>query len=155
MPESGPVADQALLSVPPPPPPGPKPGDGFVIPADGDPNDLSFLEGCWRTDGLERKETGQPVTYEYCFTGKGKGKATLKEFNSSGKHTGTCNATVTARRKGQSVQMRDSGLRCRGGRYYHVATLDCQNSKGTSNNCTIKTTGGASLYVEFKYVGKQ
>jgi hypothetical protein len=154
MPESGPVADQALLSVPPPPPPGPKPGDGFVIPADGDPKDLSFLEGCWSTDGLFNAN-GLPATYEYCFDGKGKGKATFKEFNNSGKHTDTCYATVKAMRKGQSVQMRDSGLRCRKGRRYIVATLNCESSKGSSNNCTVQNIGYPAIPVIFKYVGEK
>jgi hypothetical protein len=136
----------------PPKPSGPKRGKGFVIPEGGDPKDLSFLAGCWKAGGLVNTATGQPVTYEYCFDGQGKGRASLKEFNGSGKYIGTCAGSVTGRRQGRSVLMRDSGLRCQDGRQYGVLRLGCKGSSGGANQCELRTSSGIS-YATFEYVG--
>ncbi|MDR2340592.1 MAG: hypothetical protein LBF40_10765 [Deltaproteobacteria bacterium] len=154
-------ADQEFLSVKTPepdPPPEPvvtepKSGEGLVIPSDGDPNDLSFLEGCWENvTGLHNVRTGRPVTYVYCFNSTGKGTATIKEFNSAGKHTDTCRASVTAKRNGNKLSMRDTGPKCNKGAQYHVTTLNCSGGSGAT--ACSGNSGTVRFNSKFKYLGR-
>jgi hypothetical protein len=145
--------NQALISVK-PPDPTPEKGEGFVIPPDGDPNDLSFLEGCWESEtGLINEANNLPVIYTYCFNKGGSGTATVRELNKSGKLIDTCRASVNARRNKDTVVIKDRGPKCGDGGKYSATTFICSNGPNNSTKCT-GDNGGLKFDSLFKYVGK-
>ncbi|MDR2200289.1 MAG: hypothetical protein LBR53_12750 [Deltaproteobacteria bacterium] len=130
-----------------------QPGQGLVIPEGGDPNDLSFLEGCWESvSNLFNSITDLPVVYVYCFNKTGKGTATLKEYDKAGKHTGTCESNTTAKRRGDAVVIQDNGVRCGNHRYYK-SKLTCRNEKGGTAKCDIDHHR-RKFDSNFKFLGK-
>ncbi|MDR2405743.1 MAG: hypothetical protein LBE27_05170 [Deltaproteobacteria bacterium] len=128
-------------------------GKGFTIPEGGDPNDLSFLEGCWElTSSLYSTATRMPLTYRYCFNDKGTGTASVKELDDSGRLLDTCTGTINASRRGNSVSISDSGVRCSGGSRYVKCNMSCSNGANNSTNCR-GNSGGNRFTAQFKYLG--
>ncbi|MDR2405742.1 MAG: hypothetical protein LBE27_05165 [Deltaproteobacteria bacterium] len=132
----------------------PKKGQGFAIPPGGDPNDLSFLEGCWESaSNLVSSYSKMPVVYVYCFNSKGSGTATVKEYDKSGRQTDTCTASTSASRKGNTVTIRDTGARCKRSPQYSKNTLTCNNGPNNSTSCLGKNQG-RGFKSQFKYLGR-
>ncbi|MBQ1421083.1 MAG: hypothetical protein IIZ02_06625, partial [Desulfovibrio sp.] len=132
----GPEAAQrpaVLPEQPDEPKPEPKPNEDLHIPdrAARD-NDLSFLEGCWRSDsGLLNRETREPIIAEYCFNAQGRGTRLIRES----KKRQDCTGPATARFS-QGRLIIDAGpAKCsRDGSGYVPQRVEC-TGKGDSTNC--------------------
>jgi hypothetical protein len=128
--------EEALLSVP---RMAPDVGDSFVIP-EGDQDDLSFLEGCWKSDaGLKNSSTGLPLFAIYCLDDKGQGTSTFELYDKKGKRIDTCVGKAVAKRKGESVVIVNDGPRCKkDGAKFTVDTLTCQSDQSQKTACRVE-----------------
>jgi hypothetical protein len=170
--DQAPEMGEEVLSVPAPAPatapaPAPKPppepksppktgkGDALVIPEGGDPNDLSFLEGCWESDSdLVDNMTNLPVIYVYCFDKNGRGGATVREYDGKGKHTDTCRTKTTAKKQGKTVVIQDGGALCeKSGLAYGKNTLTCRNGPRGTSVCDGRNSDH-KFTSKFKFLGK-
>ncbi|MDR2338816.1 MAG: hypothetical protein LBF40_01560 [Deltaproteobacteria bacterium] len=119
------------------------PVDGFVIPAGGDPKDLSFLEGCWDSGkGALDGTTMLPITHVYCLNHRGTGSYTVKEFDESMRLTDTCSGGLTALRVGDSVVMEVQEAACGKGDGYQPFSLRCVNGQGKTAKCSGEYADG-------------
>ncbi|MDR2339406.1 MAG: hypothetical protein LBF40_04655 [Deltaproteobacteria bacterium] len=116
--------------------PAHKPGDGFVIPQGGDPDDLSFLKGCWKSDDdLGTVLDTQSANFVICLDHKGTGTLTAQEFDSAGRKIDTCSAGVTSSRDGHIVMMEVQLSQCGKGDGYQPFSLVCANGPGKTAEC--------------------
>ncbi|MDR2338815.1 MAG: hypothetical protein LBF40_01555 [Deltaproteobacteria bacterium] len=130
-------------------------GEGFVIPKDGDPKDLSFLEGCWESgSNLRNADTKMPIIHEYCINDNGTGTFTIKEFDKAGRLTDTCNAGTLTTREVDVVEIMAQRAKCGKGNYYTPHTIRCTTGPDKITICKGKGTGGATYETIFTYQGK-
>ncbi|MDR2339405.1 MAG: hypothetical protein LBF40_04650 [Deltaproteobacteria bacterium] len=131
-----------------------KPGEGLVIPKGGDPNDLSFLKGCWKSEaGVVNTKTKMPVIFVYCLDDKGTGTVSLEEYDKSGKRIGTCKTGLAVSREGDTVLLNDDGVKCQDGRGYEPNSLSCESGPGKISQCVGKNSKVPPFQVKFTYVG--
>jgi hypothetical protein len=85
-------------------------------------NDLSFLEGCWRTDPFRHSPNqGEPGVSNYCFDRDGRGTLTFRRSDRS------CRAPAQARYGPDgSLRIVDSDTRCSDGSPWAADRLDCR-----------------------------
>ncbi len=112
-------------------------------------NDLSFLEGCWRSvTDLFNSRTGEPVVTEYCFDKSGQGRQIIREQDGR-----ICTGGVEAQfGAGGSLTMKSFPARCPDGNSYVPETVQCTgsdnstNCKGTSTNNGRRNQWDARFY---------
>lgn len=117
----------------------PKKDAPLTIPEDAKQNnDLSFLEGCWRSEtDLYSTRTGERIVAEYCFDKNGKGRRLVREKNGQ-----ICNGGVTARFDGSGrLYMQSDEARCAQGGNYVPQQVECTGND-TSTNCKGRELGG-------------
>lgn len=121
----------------PEPKPEPKPkaqkNDPLTIPKEAPKsNDMSFLEGCWRSEsGLANARTGAPIIAEYCFDKNGKGRRLVREKNGQ-----VCNgsARATFAADGRLLVEADEAHCPRSGSSYVPQKVECTGNE-TSTRC--------------------
>ena len=87
--------------------------------------DVSFLEGCWRSeDPLYRQGTGEAVVVEYCFDKNGRGRRTHYEKDQQ------CTGPVQARFRGHSLALESEAISCPRGNGYARQSVECNHSNG-------------------------
>ena len=113
-------------------------GSAMQIPKDAAKNnDLSFLEGCWRSvTDLHSSATGELVEVEYCFQSNGSGRRRVLE-NSGG----ICTGSVKANFAGARLDISAGKAHCSSGGYFVSQDVQC-NGNGSSTNCSGKEHGG-------------
>jgi hypothetical protein len=115
----------------------------LVIPEN--PTDLSFLQGCWYSDShLVSRRTGLPIKDKYCFDGQGRGNLTTEEMDGSGRVTGVCRATATAKFRGKQLVFTDSGAKCPSGSSYLPYDVVCTPDERGRAKC--RGTSGSNSY---------
>lgn len=109
-------------SVPPVVPVAPLKPNELVIPPQGNPQDLSFMEGVWRCDtGLVNTSTGARVAVEYSFGADGKGRISIDGDK------GLCTGAVTAsiQNGNKLVIVTDASIPCPKGAAYSGQQVEC------------------------------
>ena len=124
---------------PPPPPPAPKPRPGddrLRLPSPT--NNMSFLQGCWRTDPF-RHERGQqqPGVSSYCFDANGNGQLEWRRGRTA------CRTTAQARFEGAVLRLRDADTNCNDGSRWYADQLVCQRGADDVAQCSGSSRGGA------------
>ncbi|MDO5537213.1 MAG: SrfA family protein [Desulfovibrionaceae bacterium] len=109
----------------------PAKGSTMQIPKDAAKNnDLSFLEGCWRSvTELHESLKGTPIVAEYCFEANGRGRRLVYEQDGS-----VCSGPATARFSGANLDISSARSRCPKGGYYVREKVQCRGS-GSSTTC--------------------
>ncbi len=113
-------------------------GEAMQIPKDAAKNnDLSFLEGCWRSvTDLYNSTTGERVEMEYCFSGDGSGRRTIRQRDGD-----ICSGPANARFSGSRLDITAQEAYChRGGYVPH--TVQCKGTE-QSTRCHGKEKKGA------------
>jgi hypothetical protein len=118
------------------PPPGPVVGEGIRIPMEGDPNDLSFMEGCWKQDaGMFNGITGLPTHSVYCLDKNGEGIVVIHLYDKSQKHIDTCQGKAWAKRGSKGVVIESEGPACQKGPPFIPDTLACARGSDGATLC--------------------
>ena len=92
--------------------------------------ELGFLEGCWNAKiGLKNRQTGQPVTVEYCFDQNGNGTVNITERDRSGKIIQKCTGSARAIVQGNDLQINDDGAQCPDGKIFGGNSVICRNNQ--------------------------
>ncbi len=101
-------------------------GQRLQMPASAPKNkDVSFLEGCWRSeDPLYRQGTGEAVVVEYCCDKNGRGRRTHYEKDQQ------CTGPVQARFRGHSLALESEAISCPRGNGYARQSVECNHSNG-------------------------
>ena len=139
----------------------PTEGSAFDIPESGDPNDVSFMEGCWKSDaGLFATATGLPVYHIYCFDKGGKGDLSIETFDKNGKQTDTCKASASVTRNGKQVTIVESGARCPKTNMRFVAyQMTCSKESDGRTSCVYtrryNSKAQEPFYTKITYMGKK
>ena len=120
-------------------------GDPAVLPAEQTPkgsamqipedaaknNDLSFLEGCWRSvTELHNSVTGEPVEAEYCFQSNGEGLRRV-----IGKNGGICSGSASANFSGSKLVITGGKASCKHGPSFVRQKVQCRGT-GSSTHCS-------------------
>ena len=115
----------------------PKKGEKMQIPRDAAKNnDLSFLEGCWRSvTDLYNSETGEPIEAEYCFSRDGSGRRFIRQRDGD-----ICSGPATARFSGRKLDITAPEAYCRRGGYV-PQTVQCKGTE-QSTRCHGKEKKG-------------
>lgn len=114
----------------PAPKPKPKPRSNTMeIPEDAaKKNDLSFLEGCWRSRTDLYNTRGEQIEGEYCFDKKGRGRRFVYEKNQR------CSGGATARFRGNTLVIEAPEARCPRGGGYVPQSVQCTGTD-TATQC--------------------
>ncbi len=115
-----------------------KKGEAMQIPKDAAKNnDLSFLEGCWRSvTNLYSSATGEPIEAEYCFSANGKGRRFIRQRDG-----GVCSGPASARFSGSRLDIKAPEAGCPDGSNYVPQKVQC-NGSGSSTQCHGKEEAG-------------
>jgi hypothetical protein len=89
-----------------------------VLP-NGPTRDLSFLQGCWRTDRYRHPTDSEDGVSRYCFDAQGHGSF---EYRSGGV---TCRSGAQARYDGNILRLDDADSRCSDGSDWSADHLVC------------------------------
>ena len=130
-----PVAAPKPPPPPPPPAPKPRPGDDRLrLPSPT--NNMSFLQGCWRTDPF-RHERGQqqPGVSSYCFDANGNGQLEWRRGRTA------CRTTAQARFEGAVLRLRDADTNCNDGSRWYADQLVCQRGADDVAQCSGSSRG--------------
>ncbi len=112
-------------------------GHNLEIPRDAPRNnDLSFLEGCWRSVTDLYNNNGTPIEGEYCFDRNGKGRRFVRQENGV-----RCSGSARARFQGSRLHIESDWAACRGKQKYVPQNIDCQGT-GASTSCQGRDSGG-------------
>ncbi|MDR2198790.1 MAG: hypothetical protein LBR53_04940 [Deltaproteobacteria bacterium] len=135
-------ASGGLLSVEKPPPVLAE-GDALMIPEEGDPDDLAFLKGCWKSDaGLFNSRTTLPVINIYCMDEAGTGSILIEQYDKKGNHLEDCVGKAKARREGKSVVIENDGPVCaKSNSRFSVDILTCETGKNQRASCRVQNEG--------------
>ncbi|MDR1314905.1 MAG: hypothetical protein LBQ12_14745 [Deltaproteobacteria bacterium] len=149
-----PVQEPVQEPAPEPAPRTPAPDAELTLPADTD--DLSFLNGCWKSDaGLISYPEGLPFHYVYCFSdGGARALVALQETNPDGSRARTCTTTGTASAEGGVLTIRDDGPKCDMGQNFLPVTVECRPGESGAADCVYDGGRGPSR-TRFTYVGTQ
>lgn len=128
----------------------PKKNEDLKIPQDAaKKNDLSFLEGCWTSEtGLFSHPSGEPITAEYCFDKKGKGRRFVRERNGQ-----VCSGAAKARFQGSRLEFDATKANCPKGGQYVPQDVKCTGSE-TSTQCHGNERGGKGLKWDARFKRK-
>ena len=127
-----------VVPTPPPAPtaPKPRPGDDRLrMPAPT--NNMSFLQGCWRTDPF-RHERGQQQAgvSSYCFDANGNGQLEWRRGRTA------CRTRAQARFEGAVLRLRDADTSCNDGSHWYADQLVCQRGADDVAQCSGSSHGG-------------
>ncbi len=113
-------------------------GEAMQIPKDAAKNnDLSFLEGCWRSvTDLYNSVTGERIEMEYCFSSDGSGRRTIRQRDGD-----ICSGSANARFSGSRLDITAQEAYCRGGQFV-PHTVQCKGTE-QSTRCHGKEKKGA------------
>lgn len=137
----------------------PKVGGAMNIP-DGDPNDLSFLEGCWKSDaGVFEVTSKRPVYDIYCFDKNGRGTLKTELYDKKGNKADTCTTSASATRSANRVVIVDNGAKCPKEKINFTRyQMNCQKSSNERTQCNIRGrdsgSGQKPFDNKFTYLGK-
>jgi hypothetical protein len=85
--------------------------------------DMSFMEGCWRSDPFKHTPIHPPGVSEYCFDAEGLGRFTFRrEEGSSSK---SCSTEATGEFDGTVLLLRDGDTTCSDGTPWLQDRLNC------------------------------
>ncbi len=134
----------------PTPKPKPQKNEDLKIPQDAaKKKDLSFLEGCWVSEtGLFSHPSGEPITAEYCFDKKGKGRRFVRERNGQ-----VCSGTARAQFQGSRLEFDAPIAKCPRGGQYVPQDVKCSGSE-TSTQCHGNERGGKRLKWDARFKRK-
>ncbi|MDR2198789.1 MAG: hypothetical protein LBR53_04935 [Deltaproteobacteria bacterium] len=159
-PQAAPKPPQAAPK--PPKAPDPKVGASLSIPEGGDPNDLSFMEGCWKSDaGIKESSSGRPIFDVYCFDKNGRGTLTTELYDKSGKRIDTCSTSVRVTRSKGQVKVVDNGAKCpKEGFSFTQYALTCTSESKNRTACKYRernfTRDSRKPFdTKFTYLGKR
>ncbi|MDO5538253.1 MAG: hypothetical protein Q4F72_12095, partial [Desulfovibrionaceae bacterium] len=96
-------------------------------------NDLSFLEGCWRSNTGLVNQDGIAVTTEYCFDARGEGTRSLIETGPEGLR---CSGPATARFSQDSLQIEAEEAVCSDNRNTYVGQSVVCTGSGSATICS-------------------
>lgn len=130
--------------------PKPQKNEDLKIPQDAvQKKDLSFLEGCWVSEtGLFSHPSGEPITAEYCFDKKGKGRRFVRERNGQ-----VCSGTARAQFQGSRLEFDAPIAKCPRGGQYVPQDVKCTGSE-TSTQCHGNERGGKRLKWDARFKRK-
>lgn len=130
--------------------PKPQKNEDLKIPQDAaQKKDLSFLEGCWVSEtGLFSHPSGEPITAEYCFDKKGKGRRFVRERNGQ-----VCSGTARAQFQGSRLEFDAPIAKCPRGGQYVPQDVKCSGSE-TSTQCHGNERGGKRLKWDARFKRK-
>lgn len=125
---------KAVVPTPPPAPPQ-RPGDDRLrLPSPT--GNMSFLEGCWRTDPF-RHERNQPQAgvSTYCFDASGNGQLEWRRGRTA------CRTRAQARFEGAVLRLRDADTNCNDGSRWYADQLVCQRGADDVAQCSGNSRG--------------
>ncbi len=134
------------------PEPAPKKDDPLSIPDEArNDNDLSFLEGCWRSvTDLFSTKNNEPLVAEYCFDNRGQGRQIIREQNGK-----ICTGGVEARfNNGGNLEMKSFPARCPDGSHYMPETVYCTGSDSSTLCKGVSTNNGRRHEWDAKFYRK-
>ncbi len=115
-----PVVAEKKPDPPPTPKPAPPPTDDRMRLPTTPTRDLSFMQGCWRSDPFKhdpsRSATG---VSEYCFDANGRGNFVFR------RGAFTCRTGATGQFEGSMLRIRDGDTTCSDGTLWYQDRLDC------------------------------
>ncbi|MBX9946018.1 MAG: hypothetical protein K2Y40_18230, partial [Reyranella sp.] len=127
-----PAAPKQAAPTPPPAPPAQtrRPGDDRLrLPAPT--TNMSFLEGCWRTDPFRHERTQtQPGVSSYCFDASGNGQLEWRRGRTA------CRTRAQARFEGAVLRLRDADTTCNDGSRWYADQLVCQRGADNVAQCS-------------------
>ncbi len=131
-----PVAPPKPVAPTPPPAPKPRPGDDRLR-MPGPTNNMSFLQGCWRTDPF-RHERGQAQAgvSSYCFDANGNGQLEWRRGRTA------CRTSAQARFEGAVLRLRDADTNCNDGSRWYADQLVCRRGADDVAQCSGSSRGG-------------
>ncbi|MDI1283082.1 MAG: SrfA family protein [Reyranella sp.] len=131
-----PVAAPKPVAPTPPPATKPRPGDDRLR-MPGPTNNMSFLQGCWRTDPF-RHERGQAQAgvSSYCFDANGNGQLEWRRGRTA------CRTSAQARFEGAVLRLRDADTNCNDGSRWYADQLVCQRGADDVAQCSGSSRGG-------------
>jgi hypothetical protein len=127
----------------------------LVIPTEG--SDLSFLEGCWRSDNDLVNTSDQPIIYVYCFNQTGGADIYIDEFDDAGVLLGVCTGSAVATFSQGILRIQDDGPSCS---YINVqyipADIECRKGADGRPQCLaeLQSSEFESFTTTFTYIGK-
>ncbi len=138
-PEAVPYADAKQIPEQPTPPK--QETNNLEIPED--PQDLSFLQGCWDAPtGLINVNNRLPIIIEYCFDASGKGRVKITELDKrGGKPMHNCEGSAIARMKGNRLEIDDHGAKCPDKNNYRGNHVTCFRDKNGDTVCSGRSKG--------------
>jgi len=137
-PKPPPPKPPQVVEKKPDPPPKP-PDDGRLRLPKAPTSDLSFLQGCWRTDPF-RHHSGQssPGISEYCFDASGRGSFIFRRGGM------TCRTAAQGRYEGTVLRLRDADTTCSDGTTWYQDRLDC--SVGADNVAVCRGEASSGVF---------
>ena len=134
-----PAPPKAVAPTPPPAPPAStrRPGDDRLRLPQSPTNNMSFLQGCWRTDPF-RHERGQQQAgvSSYCFDAGGNGQLEWRRGRTA------CRTRAQARFEGSVLRLRDADTTCNDGSHWYADQLTCQRGADDVAQCSGSSRGG-------------
>lgn len=122
---------------PDPPPPSKPPDDGRLRLPKAPTTDLSFLQGCWRTDPFRHhSQQPSPGISEYCFDANGRGSFVFRRGNM------TCRTAAQGRYEGTVLRLRDADTTCSDGTTWFQDRLDCTVGADSVAVCRGEASSG-------------
>ena len=118
-----------------------KKGEAMQIPKDAAKNnDLSFLEGCWRSvTNLYNSVTREPIEAEYCFSANGRGRRYIRQRDG-----GVCSGPASARFSGSRLDIKAPQAGCPDGSHYVPQKVQCKGSESSTQCHGREEAGSAS-----------
>ncbi|MDR1035394.1 MAG: hypothetical protein LBT40_02095 [Deltaproteobacteria bacterium] len=115
--------------------------------------ELGFLSGCWRADArVEDINTGWPLRFTFCFTGRsGRGTLKVDETGSGKRARSACEAETASTLAGGRLEIRAGRARCPGSiRSYDPTTVVCLAVPGgAAAECSVRGADGAPIPARF------
>ena len=132
-----PPARPKAVAPTPPPAPTRRPGDDRLRLPQNPTGNMSFLEGCWRTDPF-RHERNQPQAgvSSYCFDANGNGQLEWRRGRTA------CRTRAQGRFEGAVLRLRDADTTCNDGSHWYADQLTCQRGADNVAQCSGSSRGG-------------
>ena len=94
-------------------------------------NNMSFLQGCWRTDPF-RHERNQPQAgvSSYCFDASGNGQLEWRRGRTA------CRTRAYSRYEGAVLKLRDADTTCNDGSRWYADQLFCRRGADDVAQCS-------------------
>ena len=136
-PKPPPKPPQVVEKKPDQPPPPKPPDDGRLRLPKGPTTDLSFLQGCWRTDPFRHhSQQSSPGISEYCFDANGRGSFIFRRGGM------TCRTAAQGRYEGTVLRLRDANTTCSDGTTWYQDRLDCTVGADSVAVCRGEASSG-------------